>query len=56
MTRGIGGTGLGLYICRELVHRLDGRIWVESNNGKGSSFFVQIPTAKARAGKARAAA
>jgi PAS domain S-box-containing protein len=46
MTRGIGGTGLGLYICRELVHRLDGRIWVDSNNGKGSSFFVMIPIAK----------
>jgi PAS domain S-box-containing protein len=45
MTRGIGGTGLGLYICRELVNRLDGRIWVEANNGKGSSFHVQIPVA-----------
>ena len=56
MTRGIGGTGLGLYICRELVHRLDGRIWVESNNGKGSTFCVQLPIAKARAGKERAAA
>jgi PAS domain S-box-containing protein len=46
MTRGIGGTGLGLYICRELVNRLDGRIWVEANNGKGSTFCVQIPIAK----------
>jgi two-component system sensor histidine kinase VicK len=46
MTHGIGGTGLGLYICRELVHRFDGRIWVDANNGKGSTFFVEIPIAK----------
>jgi len=45
MNRGIGGTGLGLYICRELVKRLDGRIWVESNAGGGSVFFVRIPAA-----------
>jgi two-component system sensor histidine kinase VicK len=45
MTRGIGGTGLGLYICRELVDRLDGRIWVEGNNGKGSTFCVELPVA-----------
>ena len=48
MTRGIGGTGLGLYICRELVHRLDGRIWVDTNNGKGSKFHIELPAAKAR--------
>jgi PAS domain S-box-containing protein len=46
MTRGIGGTGLGLYICRELVHRLGGRIWVEAGNGNGSSFQVEIPIAE----------
>jgi PAS domain S-box-containing protein len=46
MTQGIGGTGLGLYICRELVRRLGGRIWVESNNGKGSAFNVEIPIAE----------
>jgi signal transduction histidine kinase len=47
MTRGIGGTGLGLYICRELVHRLDGRIWVEGNSAdKGSTFYVEIPVAE----------
>jgi PAS domain S-box-containing protein len=51
MTRGIGGTGLGLYICRELVRRLEGRIWVEGNKaalneGKGSTFFIEIPVAE----------
>src|SRR4051794_29155465 len=46
MTRGIGGTGLGLYICRELVRRLEGRIWVEDNGGKGSTFYVELPVAE----------
>ena len=46
MTRGIGGTGLGLYICKELVRRVNGRIWVESQQGKGSAFFVEIPSAQ----------
>jgi PAS domain S-box-containing protein len=49
MTRGIGGTGLGLYICRELVRRLQGRIWVEPREGKGSAFIVEIPIAEAAA-------
>ena len=43
MSRGIGGTGLGLYICRELVRRVNGRIWVESDGRSGSTFFVEIP-------------
>jgi len=42
-TRGIRGTGLGLYICRELVRRVDGRIWVESDGESGSTFIVEIP-------------
>jgi len=43
MTRGVGGTGLGLYICNELVDRMGGRIWVEANDDKGSTFFVELP-------------
>ena len=45
MTGGIGGTGLGLYIARELVRRVNGRIWVEPNDGPGSVFQVEIPAA-----------
>jgi PAS domain S-box-containing protein len=47
MASGVGGTGLGLYICRELVRRVDGRIWVEPNEGGGSVFYVEIPFAPA---------
>jgi signal transduction histidine kinase len=43
MTRGIGGTGLGLYICRELVRRMEGWIWVEERTPSGSRFVVELP-------------
>ncbi len=42
-TRTIGGTGLGLYLARKMVELYQGRIWVESTPGKGSSFFINFP-------------
>jgi two-component system phosphate regulon sensor histidine kinase PhoR len=43
LMRGVGGTGLGLYVCRELVRRMGGRITLDSHLGDGSTFAVDLP-------------
>ena len=45
-SRGVGGTGLGLYISRELVRNMEGRLSVSSREGKGSTFVVELPRAR----------
>jgi signal transduction histidine kinase len=40
------GTGLGLAMCKSIVEQSGGRIWFETSEGAGTSFFVQLPVVK----------
>jgi signal transduction histidine kinase len=45
-TAGEKGTGLGMILCKEFVEKLNGKIWIESEKGVGTSVFFTIPTKK----------
>jgi signal transduction histidine kinase len=50
-TRNVGGTGLGLYICRRLTEAMEGRLWLATSSERGSTFALRIPVTPGRRGR-----
>jgi signal transduction histidine kinase len=46
ITRKYGGTGLGLYICKSIIDSHHGKIWIESEAGRGTTVHILLPSAK----------
>ncbi|MDD5291978.1 MAG: ATP-binding protein, partial [Candidatus Omnitrophica bacterium] len=51
LQRKVGGTGLGLSICKQIVEAHKGKIWAESEFGKGTVFYFTIPIRRKRIGE-----
>jgi signal transduction histidine kinase len=54
-TSGIKGTGIGLVVCKDLIERMSGAIGMESEVGKGATFWIELPLADRDLNKATAA-
>ena len=44
----VTGTGLGLYICKQIIQAHRGKIWAESTPGQGTTFFIELPINSSR--------
>ena len=51
---GLDGAGLGLAICRQIIDRMDGRIWAENNPGRGATFAFDLDVERTQVAPARA--